>query len=467
MQVLKTSEQFKRNEREARKRTNGKNGAGIQYIDYVGGRGSGKTTIALWIIFHIAMEYANQRTFWSARTGKEIDEVLMQELEAKIPQALWRHKTTQNNARYIEWITGHRTALISRNIDNPKRRPGLGFNTMGGVHDEAATGFLLSKFTDINNGIRSPGAPFYFCLTTSTPIANGYKLWCYSAGHHLIFSSSYDSPFLSKANIDSMAAQMDDETVEQELEGKFVTIGGRHWDSFVEKPWPDGNIMEGVEYDPSEPFYLWCDLGGAQGAYQIVQYHEPLHPVTGQKLYNGKIAVIVAEITPNRKTLPEVCKIIIDEFCNGDRKSKSPYLVCVGHDVNAEDKTGPKGSEYFASLGWDFQWPRGLNIRKTAQRQAMRTLICNTKGDRRFCVAAKKNKIGEYEIVKQIDGHGKMRGILNVMRNDVFPEDSDDLFIKDKSSAKRNAIEDDRDAALYGVVINHPIEMEVSDLLPK
>ena len=54
-----------------------KSDGGIQYINYVGGRGCGKTTVALIVLFRIAMKYGNQRTFWSARTNGEIDNVLL------------------------------------------------------------------------------------------------------------------------------------------------------------------------------------------------------------------------------------------------------------------------------------------------------------------------------------------------------------------------------------------------------
>ena len=451
----------------ARDRINKGSDCGIQFLNYVGGRGCGKTTIALLDMINVALVDApGFRTVWSARTNGEIDNVLLNELERIVPQSLYV-VSNKGGARCINWISGHKTFLISRSVDNPKKRVGLGFNVMGVYHDEAATGFSQDKFSDINNAIREPNAPYYFCATTSTPLPNAYQLFCQNENATTIYATSYDSPYLNKANLDAMASQMDELTIQQELFGRFVLTTGKQWDTFSEEPWPKGNILEGYEFNPELPFYIGADLGGSQSAVQIIQYVEPLHPVTGQRLYQGKLAVVVAEYVPNAMGIEVVMKDLVDRYCAGDHMLNKPELVCVGHDVNAKTVVGSTGAEFFSSLGWQYQHPRGAMFRKSVQRQIARSLILNSKGERRFAVAANKNKHGQYVIAEQHYGQNKQRGILNVMRNDTYDESgTDNTFTKDKGKAGKNALEDDRDAMLYWMAINHPMTFNTNVNMP-
>jgi hypothetical protein len=115
------------------------------------------------------------------------------------------------------------------------------------------------------------------------------------------------------------------------------------------------------------------------------------------------------------------------------------------------------GAQVLTSLGWEWQTPSGAFSGKDIQRQAASAMIHNNAGQRRVAVAAKRGSDGIYQIARQHFGEGKVRGILNVMRNDTYPEsDSREIFRKDKKERGENALEDDRDAFLYWVVCNHP-----------
>lgn len=432
-------------------------GLGILFLNFIGGRGASKTTSALMLLTKIALIKAPSfRSAWTARTNGEIDTVLIAELERMVPSSLYSINN-KSGARSIRWITGHETFLISRSVDNPKKINGLGQNIIVVFHDEAASGYLDEKFQAVNNAVREPDAPFYAVITTSTPLPNGYQVYCEQDDSVNIVSSSYQNPHIKKKNLDSMSSRMDKRTVQQEIYGKFVLTTGRQWDDFEEKAWPDGNILEGATYDPEKPFFIGADLGSGQSAYQIIQYFEPLHPVTGRVMFDGKLAVAVAELVPNQMDLPEVTKQIIDSYCDGDHTTRAPVAVCVGHDVNTAGNVGGTGAELFKQLGWKWVRPKGSHFRKSAQKLAARSLILNTKGERRFAVAATKNKHGRYVIDKQHFGEGKMRGILNVMRNDTYSDNDDKVFIKDKGKVGKNALEDDRDAFLYWVACNHPL----------
>jgi hypothetical protein len=434
----------------------------IQYGHYVGGRGSSKTTTGVIVLGEVALVHApGFRTFWSSRTDGEIESVFLRELEKVYPTelGLWKH-VRKRSAQWIEWASGHVTDLVSRNVDNPKKRPALGFNVMGGLHDEAATAYLKSKFDDIENAIREPDAPFLFCGSLSTPLENGYEVYVYQSNSKIVFSSSWQNPYLSKSMLDQRAAVMDKRTMDQELGGKFQRSDGLMWPDFEFEQWPKGNLIpdDEFEFDADKPFYVSSDLGGNQGSYQLYQYIDPLHPITGEKMFDGKLAVCFAEYVPNRIDLPAITSDIEENYGR-------PEEVFTGHDVSTRGNTGDSASLHFAQIGWKYSHPSGPLVRKDVQKMALRSLILNTRGERRLAIVAKQDDRGLWHHAKQIHGDGKQRGLINVMRRDAYAEDtSDDIFVKDKKTKGKNAIEDDRDACLYWAVCAHPPKWIKSEL---
>lgn len=446
----------------ARKRKERFDGS-IDFMAFVAGRGSGKTAIAVIDLFFVAMiEAPKAETLWTTRTNGEIDKVLISCLKALVPSKFYRICNQPGN-RYIQWSRGHKTHLVSRQVYNSNMRPALGMTVMGVYFDELATNYDHSKVTDILNTVRGKQWPFLFCVSISTPLPNGFKQFVQRDDCYTVYSSSYDSPFLDNANVQSMADQLDEDTVKQELMGQFVVTSGRMWDTFVEKPFPEGNILENFEFDHSKPFYLGVDLGGSQSAIGLYQYTDPIHPETGHKLFNGRLMVLVAEWLPNKTGIEVVIQDIVDRYCGGDHNTRKPALVCIGHDVNSSTVTGATGAEVFRSLGWQFDFPRGQASRKAVQRQQARSMILNSRGERRFVISATKDKHGTYQTVKHM-GKNQTRGLLDVMRLDTYP-DNDEVFNKDKAKLKTGALEDARDAWLYPLIINHPPTLNASTLM--
>jgi hypothetical protein len=131
--------------------------------------------------------------------------------------------------------------------------------------------------------------------------------------------------------------------------------------------------------------------------------------------------------------------------------------VYIGSDVNHRGLDSDPIARLFVQLGWPYKYPKGKLSSKELQRQVCSSLILNQAGERRFVVGASKDKNGIYTMAKQHYGRGKSRGILNVMRNDTFPDPSShEVFRKDKREAGVNALEDDRDALLYGMILTYP-----------
>ncbi len=434
--------------------TNGK--CGIQKLNYCGGRGSGKTTIGILDLMTVALVDAAGpfRTFWSEPNYGDIDRILLPELEQIVPSNLYR-LVTKPGYRYIQWASGHKTDLISRFVGNKNKQPGLGANLMGGFHDELAAGFEINKINSIENSIRAPHAPYYFVSSLSTPLRNGYEAYCNDPAATTIHTTSWDNPHISKAVLDSRAASMSPEQVEQELKGNFVALEGQIWNHFVEKPWPLGNIMPNVKYDRTKPFYLSCDLGGSQGSFQIYQLIEPLNPINGRVEMTGKLLCCVEEWTVNNMSFESVLKEIINAYCDGDPSKRAPVCTYIGHDANRKgDIVAMSASMIFNQLGWNWTFPGGRLSSKDLQRSHASNLLYQ----RRFVVAANKDNNGIYQISKQHYGERKTRGILNMFRRDTYPDPSTgDIFTKDKGSLGISAIEDDRDCFLYVCICwRHP-----------
>lgn len=424
--------------------------------NYVGGRGCSKTTTGILLLLKAVADMPGLRGYWSEATWPDMDRIFITALRDYVPQSVWKHKTKDGH-QWIQWANGHETDLLSRYADNPKKQPGIGSNYAYGIDDEAANGYDLDKMILMHNAIRLQAAPYLFHDTLSTPLMNGYEQWCMSTGT-LIQANSRDNPYMGIGNIEEMEANMSPELIRQQTGGQFIHLAGRIWSGFVEAPWPDGNIVEGMSFDPSKPWFLSCDLGGAQGAYQIVQYIDPIH--NGRRMFDGKLAVVVAELTPNRKGINAVLDEVIEHYAGGcDARGiprRKPEKVFVGRDVNSPGNDIASAAA-FGSLGWEFQTPKQDVFTKDIQHQVATAMMFNNAGQRRFAVAANKDKHGIYQIAKQHFGHGKMRGILNVMRSDTYPDDTQNgIFRKDKAKRGQNALEDDRDCMLYWMVCNHP-----------
>ena len=427
------------NRAELHKETGGK--VGIQKVNFHGGRGSGKTAIIVIDMALVALVYApNFRTFWSELSYPDIDRILMPAMEDLIPSEYYEFKTSRNGHRYIKWESGHITDLISRFQSNSKKRAALGGNVIGGWFDEAATGWDQKKVDDILNSIRQKEAPFYFLSMVSTPLPNGFEVWCNAPDAVTINASSWDNPHLSKHVLDQRAKDMSPDQVQQELKGLFVPIGGRIWKYYTPDIFPKGNLVLNYSFDKTIPWYLSVDLGGHQSAAQVYQ------------IYENRL-LLVEEWTPNNLSFEDLLGEIFKEYCDGDYNKNKPQRVWIGHDVNTKNSiTGSSGAKLLNDIGWSWTYPAGPLSSKDLQRQHSSNLLYSNQ----FLVSVRQLDNGKYK-VKQHHGDRKKRGILNVLENDVYPENTKEIFNKDKGTAGVNALEDDRDCMLYaGALWKHP-----------
>lgn len=421
----------------------------IHHSNFVGGRGCSKSTTGIILLLNTVLDMPGMSGYWSEPRWPDIEKVFMRHLRNAIPEdsGAWKY-FNKSGYRFIRWANGHITDLVSRNVDNPNKRVGLGPNYAYGIDDELQDKFDLAKAIDMQNAIRLPGAPYLYHASLATPTMGGFFDWCHQPGAINIHATSYENPYISDGAVDSMVAAMDADTAKQEIYGQWVPLSGRIWKNFEEKPWPDGNIIEGMEFDHDRPYHMSIDLGGAQSSIQIVQYIDPIHE--RKMMFKGKLPVVVAEYVPNRELLEDVVNLIEQRY------QKPPIKVIVGSDVSSPGTTGHTAGPIFGQRGWEYGSPTGRNTSKEVQRQVASSLMLNTLGERRFAVACNKDQHGRYQIIERHYGENKQRGIMHMLRTDTFPEDnSDGTFVKDKNKNGLSALEDCRDAMLYWMIYNH------------
>jgi hypothetical protein len=430
---------------------------GITITHFIGGRGSAKTTSGVIKLCETALNtHPGIRGFWSEPRHSEIEKVFLPELRKVCPHedSIWKLVTRQG-ARFIEWCNGSVTDLLSRNVDNPRRKSNVGSNYGYGFVDEAALGFTVETINDLMNGVRDTSGPYRFVDMLTTPQMNGYYNFVTASKDRVIRARSYDNPWLDPADIDSMAAHMAPEYVKQEIEGEWITGTGRIWTGYVDAPWPEGN-KHGAEWDPEKPWWLFADLGSAQASYQIMQQVEgAVDPRTGYR-YNERIDVIVGEVLANNISWSSAFHLINEKYAKeraavvgGDGR---PVEVCIGHDVATRGNDGNAVSLHLKQMGWQYRSPSGLLTEKAIQQQVLASRLQNGLGERRLCISSKLRR-HEHE---WSPGRPKNRGVEMMLLTDSYPDvTSRDVFIKDKKTKGTDAIEDDRDALLYGMILLH------------
>lgn len=430
----------------------------IRRINYVGGRGSAKTTAGIIDLIMVADRMPGLITAWREPRWSDVERVFLTALRDMLPEqwGFWRLVRREGH-KFIEWRNGHLTHLLSRQVDDPGKRIALGSNYAGVWEDEAADRFGRDKMIDIQNAIRDRRAPYLFHITLSTPTVGAYEAWCRIPGSTTIHATSYDNPYIAQSVIDEWRHSMSPELWAQEVLGQFVPQAGRVWTTFREEQWPRGNILEDYEFDPGKPWYLSCDLGGAQSAFGIWQYvnASAIGGRGGQRL-----AVLVAEYCPNHiglgAVLDDICRNYGGGWSSDNTFRRPPVAAYVGSDVASPGTNGVTGGQVFHEMGLDYVAVTGERARKDLQRSAALSMILVDSGERQLAVAARRGSDGQYEM-RQHFGEGKSRGFLNVMRSDTYPPvSSKDLFWKDKGQRGINALEDDRDQFLYFAVCEFP-----------
>jgi hypothetical protein len=229
---------------------------------------------------------------------------------------------------------------------------------------------------------------------------------------------------------------------EQELDAMWVQLEGRVWE-FVEDIWPNGNLID-RPYNPKKPYMIGVDLGGAESAWGLYQKESCHHPRRGII----DVLVLKAEWTPHGRnpwlTIPEIKKFTSESFA-----WRNPIKIMVGGDYKTPGNTGDKGEHMFVTHGWDsyVETVTGYDGLKDVQHRQAAYIMCNSENIRQFAVSTRLKSF-------YTDG---TRGVMDMFRNDTYPDSGTDYFRKEKS---KHGIfhEDSRDQFLYMVMHANPAE---------
>ena len=409
--------------------------AGTTRSHYVGGRGSGKTTVGIMLMLRSMIEWnPGLPHLWTEPTYRLCHDVFLREWRKIVPSQLYKFHASDMK---IVLVNGSELDIRSRNVDNPAKEISKGPNYCAAVDDEAANKYDPDRYWDIDAAVRHPNARCRFHDTLSTPQMGEYYTLCTHPFHTQVNATSFDNPFLDTEFASSLAQSLDPQRARQEIYGEWVALSGRIWDvADLSQTWPLGNLHPHA-WQPGKPYTLGCDLG-VQSAWLIIQQVPNGH--------GEPIDVVVAEYLPDDGDAVSVVRQINADY-------GVPSRVFVGADLNTRSIVDGGTASYVFRKQWG-----GIPVvpitgdlaNKDLQYQVAKGRILNANGARRCCVSAALRTYPERS----------PRGIKALWQADQWPSGRQvrygELLPKDKRSAGKAALEDVRDAWLYAMIGLHP-----------
>lgn len=353
-------------------------------VDVECGRGFGKTTLAIEFATRAMTRDKNQRILFLEPDVLRLQEAFLAEWHRIVPTELY---DIEYGKRRIFWKNGAQLRYGHRDIRGNKARRArmlVGPNISGVIDDEAAEGFHREQQQNTFNCIRL-NCDILFYLTITTPFVGEYSRYIKEPGHRLFRGTSYDNVYLSRSIIDGWIANMHShDQVRREIYGEEVSLEGRIFkgakidavgaEHDPENRWPRGNVHWDFScFRPELPWWLFCDLGSATGAFVVVQ-----------KAPGSETWVAVADYCSNDDAnASRAFQRLDDEFGR-------PSLVVGGADIHTKNSVDGTTVAYFASQTWGNVPIRAMGesfADKQQQFDILSRLIYTLDGTRRFCVA--------------------------------------------------------------------------------
>jgi hypothetical protein len=239
---------------------------------------------------------------WIETVNGNIDryyERYFQPVLRKFPSSTWTWNTQKRELKI------HGSVIDFRSSDNPENIEGFAYhyifmNESGIIlRDkylfENAVKPMLMDFPDskliaggVPKGRRHKGElhPFYQLWLDAQADPVNYKTWHYT---------SYDNPFLEKAEIDLMASTMDDSTRLQEIEGEFIDLAeSPFFYAFKEST----HVIDSYEPNIYMPILLMMDFN-----------KNPMTSLIGQQTNINSFIIFDELKIPNGST-PEICDMV-------------------------------------------------------------------------------------------------------------------------------------------------------------
>jgi hypothetical protein len=361
----------------------------VKQVDVRCGLAFGKSTCAIDLATRVLSMDGNQVLLFLEPDKNRMENVFLAEWYNIVPQEMF---DINYGKRTILWKpTGSKIIYNHRDIrGNRKRRANRfrGVNVTSVEDDEAPEDFLEEQYQNTFNRIRTP-SPVRFYLTWGTPQPGQYSRTIKKPGHKVFKGTTYDNPYLPEGYIEQMIANMSSrDQVRREIYGEEVSLEGRIFreakidavgaEHDPENRWPRGNVhWEFTTFRSELPWWLFCDLGSATGAYIAVQKIPAMR-------FGGDVWVAVADYCPNDDASASRA------FQKMDDAFGRPAAVVAGADVHTKNSVDGRTVAYFASQVWGNIPIRAMgesNADKMRQYDIVSRMISTLDGNRRFCVA--------------------------------------------------------------------------------
>jgi hypothetical protein len=417
----------------------------VKQIDLCCGRGFGKTFLAIYIATRALSIDGNQTGLFLEPDWASINSIFLDSWRKIVPSDLY---TENKKEQKITWINGSVLYYGPRNISGSieaMRNKYRGRNLTFVIDDEAAIGCDTMQYTNTLAAIRTP-SPVRFYFTISTPLLGAYRQLITSPRHRLFRGTSRDNPYRQKGLVENLIANMSADQVRREIYAEFISLEGRIWKGAKYDPedttstdyaWPNGNRNDiHTKFDPSKPWWLFCDIGSSTGAFTVMQQMDPVY--RGNVIFKGPVWVAVADFCPdNDASANRAFQLLNDHF-------GTPAGVVAGADINTRASTDGTTVSYFAKQTWSNVriYPCNESIyNKAIQYDRLSYLMCSASGDRRFTIARDFLELADTK-----------RGVKQMINEDEWPDESKRRISDFLPKQKEVRVQHVRDALLMGSV---------------
>lgn len=401
------------------------------------GRGYGKSIIAIDIACRALSRGPGEVGLFLEPDWKRVNRVFLRKWRRIVPPELY---TLNKGEQCITWINGAMLYYGPRNITGAEATTDdsqLGQDATFVIDDEAALRCSPTMYQNNLGMLREPSdARFY--LTVSTPRVGPYEYLVTSPGHTLFRGKSADNPYLPADYVDNLRRNMSAQQAQRELDGEFVALQGRIWsEADMEHAWPKGNRHDiHADFKPNEPWWLFCDIGSATGAYTVFQ--QTTAEYRGRELFRDPVWVAIADLCPHRDASAK----------RAFRRLKAEYGypagIVAGRDIHTRSGGSGKTIAYFAQkvFGNVHIYPCDESAAsKQIQYDVLSFMIkSGMHEERRFTIA--KNFVS-------LDTESR-RGIREMLQQDTWPEESKRRLSDLLPKGKENRVQHVRDAVMMG-----------------
>lgn len=411
-----------------------------RYINLCCGWGFGKTQLAIdaaQALLDLCPK--NDGLFTSCDPGNM--ETAIHMWETTVPPELYKYVKGEHKVIWLR--TGSQLFFDHRNTRGSLAqtlRHFQGKTVAWHIDDEASTECSMTLLNQIDARVRQPGAPILVRLTTSTPRMGEYVELLNQEGSITLHGRTEDNPYLPAEKVAYQRSILSRAQARRDMDGELVALEDQLWpDVDLTHSWPVGNVDDNhPRFNPSYPWFLFCDFGSATGAYAVVQ------PVTNGIGLGQPRWVIVSDLCPQSSGN------VKDAFLKLRAQFGNPAGVAGGIGINQRADTDGATPAFFVAKTWNdyvniYSAPED-HVSNQIQYETLSALFCAGDGTRRLTIA--RDMVDQKA---QLDKDSK-RGVIEMVQQDTWP---DDIVMASKMYLPKGPkirISHIRDALLQGAV---------------